>query len=357
MSNHGVTAGDLLIASLGEELPRACLAPPWLGPAIVKADCIRVRLTDSVDSRWVMYALQAPASRRWAKAHLHGVGRPRLGLKVVRQIPIPLPERSEQRRIVDIIEDHLSRLDAADGVLVSADARATILQGVHLGSLIACQSSRSVRLGDLLIDIEAGRSLGGPAQPAGPDEWGIIRVSAMTWGRFRAEENKAVPTPLVNNRHEIHKGDLLLSRANTSAYVGATVLVDRVRPKLLLSDKSLRLVPKPGIDPRWLAAVLSAPGTRRRISALATGTKDSMRNISQASLRSLSIPEATREQQQHLVEGVVRLRDATDRLHAGIGRSRDRSLALRRGLLTAAFSGRLTGSAADAEIIEERVEP
>ncbi|MGH3903860.1 MAG: hypothetical protein ACRDTE_06690, partial [Pseudonocardiaceae bacterium] len=44
LRNHEVAAGDLLIASLGEELPRACIAPASLSPAIVKADCIRVRL-------------------------------------------------------------------------------------------------------------------------------------------------------------------------------------------------------------------------------------------------------------------------------------------------------------------------
>lgn len=40
---HEVLPGDLLVASLSESPPRACIAPSWLGPAIVKADCIRVR--------------------------------------------------------------------------------------------------------------------------------------------------------------------------------------------------------------------------------------------------------------------------------------------------------------------------
>jgi type I restriction enzyme S subunit len=113
LRNHEVAAGDLLIASLGEELPRACIAPASLNPAIVKADCIRVRLGESADPRWVMYAMQTAAVRNWAKNHLHGVGRPRLGLKVIRQIPVVLPPLGEQRRIVDILEDYLSRLDAA----------------------------------------------------------------------------------------------------------------------------------------------------------------------------------------------------------------------------------------------------
>ena len=77
---------------------------------------------------------------------------------------------------------------------------------------------------------------------------------------------------------------LLPSRANTSSYVGAAVYVDDTRPRLALSDKSLRLVPHADVEPRWLQQALSAPAVRRQISHLATGTKDSMRNISQQAL-------------------------------------------------------------------------
>src|SRR4051812_46437547 len=35
LEKHSVLAGDVLVASLGEILPRACLAPTNLGPAIV----------------------------------------------------------------------------------------------------------------------------------------------------------------------------------------------------------------------------------------------------------------------------------------------------------------------------------
>lgn len=99
LRKHAVRPGDLLIASLGEDSPRACLAPPHLGPAIVKADCIRVRLADDVHPRWVMYAMQEPGLRKWAKGQLHGVGRPRLGLTTIRRLPVPLPPLPEQRRI------------------------------------------------------------------------------------------------------------------------------------------------------------------------------------------------------------------------------------------------------------------
>lgn len=354
LRTHEVIPGDLLVASLGEILPRACLAPADLGPAIVKADCIRVRLRDDVDPRWVLYALQRPQARHWADERRHGVGRPRLGLKTIRQIPIPLPPLDEQRRIVAILEEHLSHLDAADAGLVAAQSRLVAFDRSCLEEQFGARGA-TVVLGDLVTDISAGKSFGGATAPARADEWGIIKVSAMTWGEFRAAENKAVAADRVDERYEIREGDLLVSRANTSDYVGASVLVGKVRPKLLLSDKSLRLTPSEGVDPRWLWRALQAPSARRQISALATGTKDSMRNISQSSLRMVKLPKSSPEEQTAALESYESVADSVAAARTALAAQRERSAALRRSLLAAAFSGRLTGSARDLDGVEEIV--
>jgi len=164
--------------------------------------------------------------------------------------------------------------------------------------------------------VEAGRSFGGSAPSARADEWGIVKVSAMTWGAFRPSENKAVPTVAVDPRFEIKPGDLLVSRANTTAYVGAAVLVGETRPKLLLSDKSLRIVARPGIDPRWLLAALTSPRARTQISALATGTKDSMRNISQANLLGVRLPDEGADGRSRVVQDREQSADRGARLAA-----------------------------------------
>lgn len=352
LQNHEVKAGDLLIASLGEVLPRGCLAPDWLGPAIVKADCIRVRLGDRVDPRWVLYSLQRPSVRRWADDHRHGVGRPRLGLGTIRQIPVPLPPLSEQRRIVEILEDHLSRLQAARVGLARASARAEALERSGLQCHFGL-TGQGVQLGDLVTGIGGGKSFGSANVPAGPDEWGIIKVSAMTWGEFRADENKAVPAERVDPRYEIHAGDLLVSRANTAEYVGASVLVGTVRPRLLLSDKSLRVTPRDGVCTEWLWRALQAPSARRQLSAMATGTKESMRNISQAALRAVKLPHHDAEEQETALRDFEHIRASTDELKRHLGQQTARTRTLRRALLAAAFSGDLTGRSAICDLAEE----
>ncbi|RYF46434.1 MAG: restriction endonuclease subunit S, partial [Comamonadaceae bacterium] len=162
--------------------------------------------------------------------------------------------------------------------------------------------------------IEAGKSFAAEARPAEGDEWGIIKVSAMTYGEFRAEENKAVVDPSrIDERFKIHPGDILLSRANTAKYVGASVTVHGSPGNLLLSDKSLRLTPSPPVDSRWFAHYLGSPDIRAQISDRATGTKDSMRNIPQKDLQKLPVPLPPLLEQHRIVEA---LEDHLSRLDA-----------------------------------------
>lgn len=184
-------------------------------------------------------------------------------------------------------------------------------------------AARLVPLADLVSRVEAGKSYGSASRPADDHEWGIVKVSAMTWGEFRSHENKVVSDmSRVDPRFEIKAGDLLVSRANTTAYVGASVLVGPTRQRLLLSDKSLRLLPRPGVSAEYVHALLQAPRTRSQISALATGTKDSMRNISQGALLSVQVPDVKPELQAQVVQRLVDSGEALARLSSQVSSAR-----------------------------------
>jgi type I restriction enzyme M protein len=169
---------------------------------------------------------------------------------------------------------------------------------------------------DLLIrDIEAGKSFSALGRSADSDEWGVIKVSAMSWGSFLEAENKAVPDGReINPSYEIKQGDLLLSRANTEDLVGATVLVGETRPRLLLSDKSLRLIPQDGVDKSWLNYTLRSPLVRSQFSVEATGTSDSMRNLSQDKILAATVPLPPTDEQVEIGRRVAALLSLTDGL-------------------------------------------
>jgi hypothetical protein len=162
-------------------------------------------------------------------------------------------------------------------------------------------SNRST-LGDVLLDIQAGKSFQTAEVLARPDELGVLKVSAITWSEFKAEEAKALSGQYEPaESHKVCGGDFLISRANTKEFVGAVVLVDRDYPFRLLSDKTLRLViNEERASKDFLLYALRAPKARKHIEHFATGTSDSMRNIAQGVISSIPIGLPTLDEQKQI---------------------------------------------------------
>lgn len=335
---HEVKAGDLLVASLGEVLPRACLAPASLGPAIVKADCIRVRLSNSVDPRWVLYALQRPDVRRWADAHRHGVGRPRLGLRVIRQIPIPLPPLDEQHRIVDLLEDHLSRLDAAAAYLDASHRR---LVAMERSALSTCRDGEIRPLAEVTA-IQGGiqkQQKRAPKDNAFP----FLRVANVTArGLDLAEVHQIELFNGELDRLRLKKGDLLVVEGNGSAsQIGRAALWDGSVEDCVHQNHLIRVRPLDHLLPEYLEAVWNSPQNRARLTDVASSSSG-LHTLSVSKLKQISIPVPSVERQRELVAQVAEVREARARLDAAIAAASLRHAGLRRSLLAAAFSGRLT---------------
>jgi type I restriction enzyme S subunit len=339
LRRHEVKPGDLLVASLGERLPRACLAPATLGPAIVKADCIRVRLHDRVESRWVLYAMQTSAIRAYAADQLHGVGRPRLGLKVIRSLPIPLPPLDEQRRIVDILEDHLSRLDAATKQLHDVVRRSNAWAAALVDeSLQAVPESAPVA--HLLREpMRNGHSARGVAG-------GGIRtltLTAVTRGEFTDEHTKLTDAdPRRVKDLWLTSGDILVQRSNTAELVGTSARYTGPDAWAIYPDLMIRLRPDESrvLSP-FLASALASERVHRSMRARAKGLAGSMPKIDQETIGSTLVPLPDLETQRRLVERIGVAKAQANRLAADAQRGVRSAAALRRSLLDAAFSGRL----------------
>lgn len=261
----------------------------------------------------------------------------------LRKLSVPVPPVDEQQRITSRVARWLNDVEDALEPLGLAASRLRAFSAATLQEAVATGTERGV--GDLLRRVEAGRSFKCHGHPAPSDRWGVVKVSAMTWGDFREDENKEVlDESQADGRWEIRAGDVLISRANTSAYVGAAVLVHETRPKLLLSDKSLRLVPKPDeVSPAWLYCALNAPTSRAQLSALATGTSDSMRNLSQDKIRAVRLRVPSLEGQERLAQRIFGKLSAGRGLGESIADQQGATASLRRAILREAMWGRLSG--------------
>lgn len=101
-------------------------------------------------------------------------------------------------------------------------------------------------------EIVSGQCLNGDAGKLQPGQKAVLKVSAVTYGSFDANEYKVLrDTKQITKGIYPQKGDLLFSRANTREYVGATVLIDQDYPELMLPDKLWKLIFKHEIMPMF----------------------------------------------------------------------------------------------------------
>lgn len=136
---HEVLAGDLVIATLGDNPPRASVIPSFVGPAIVKADCIRFKPHSSLAASYLNTALNCQPTRQRVKRLLHGVGRPRLSLGAIRTITVPIPPENEQRRVVEETERLSSLAWESELEIDAVLQRAVCLRHTVLQKLFAAQ--------------------------------------------------------------------------------------------------------------------------------------------------------------------------------------------------------------------------
>lgn len=141
LAKHRVFADDVVIATLGESPPRACLIPSYVGPAIVKADCIRFKPHWDVLPAFAILVLNAEPTRKRVKGLLHGVGRPRLSLGEIRAIALPLAPLAEQHRIVAEADRRLSLIRAAEAQVTANLARAKRLRQSILQAAFSAPTS------------------------------------------------------------------------------------------------------------------------------------------------------------------------------------------------------------------------
>ncbi len=224
---------------------------------------------------------------------------------------IPLPPLSEQKRIAEI-------LDRAEALRSKRRAALALLdeltQSIFLdmfGDPVTNPMGwKRVRFGTILDGIDSGWSPTCLDRPVEGNEWGVLKLGAVTWCEYNSLENKALP-PGIEPRPELEvkRGDLLFTRKNTYELVAACALVLETPPKLMLPDLvfRFRFAAEAKVNSVFLQRLLTHPNKRHEIQRLAGGSSGSMPNISKARLQTAMIelpPIELQNQFAEIVEGI-----------------------------------------------------
>lgn len=313
-----------------------------------------MRLRDDVEPKWVMYAMQRPAVRHWADEHRHGVGRPRLGLKVIRQIPVPLPLLEDQRRIVSILDDHLSRLEAASRLIETCIKRRDALIAAYTLRLLEGAGGELMPLGQMSLSIKNGIFISRPGvEPNGVPilRIGAVRPLALSTDDLRYSGRSAQDLTAADAL--LSADDLLFTRYNGNPrFVGACAVVEEAALPLTYPDKLIRVRVDAQRALTEFVALSCSYGSGRRQIEQRIKTSAGQAGISGRELKSVQLHLPSLEDQARVVNAVNALLGAVVPLERQIRSLRSRTAGLRRAVLAAAFEGKLAGRQTDGEAIE-----
>lgn len=311
--------------------------------------------------------------------HRVGAVKQRLFVTNLLEIPIPdIPERQQRaivsawdhaqaeiadtRRRVAELEDEIEADFLADLGLIKPDPATlpkafvvswTDLQprwGVDVNQqALGLMDPRAgkypvVRLGEVIADLENGWSPKCLDRPTEGDEWGVLKMGAVSFGIFNERANKALPPKTMKPRPdlEVKPGDWLVSRANVTRLVGACALVRATRPRLMLCDKIFRAVwrnPSP-IVPEYLDEIAKIAHLRQQIENNVTGTSATMKNITKPSLLGLRLPLPALPVQRQLVAKVTEQRQQIAALKAQAARKAQQTKADVEAMIVGDVTGR-----------------
>lgn len=308
-------------------------------PQIASTEYLVFRTSESSLARYLMWYLQSPRFRDWITLSVEGATGSHTRAKsgpILRQA-IPLPPLAEQRRIVATIEEHFSRLDAAEESLRRADRMLEVMR-----RSIYSQATRgfdTVDFGLLATDLRYGTSTKCSYESNGK---AVLRIPNIKDGRIDLSDLKhAVDTRIDLSAYDLSAGDLLFVRTNGSRdLIGRVGLVDGSKDFGFASYLVRARPHRDRLDSRYAVIALASPELRAVIESRAATTAGQY-NLNLAALRSLPVPLPLLPDQRRIVAEVERQLSLVDALAATTAAALKRSEALRRSILERAFSGKL----------------
>ena len=337
-----VTSGDMLIGMDGD-----FRLAKWMGDdgLLNQRVCRLVVISDEASETFVELIVPGYLDAIWEETSATTVKH--LSSRSIGEIPIPIPPVDEQEKIVEILEEELSRLDAALSSVRSVREksqlfRRSLLHAAFTGSLtghditdggIPVGWKRCV-LGDLARWGSGGTPKSGTESfYGGPIKWAVIGDLTESW----VSETAQTITELGLEKSSaklIAPGTVMLAMYGAS--IGRTGIA---AVELATNQAIAYALPKEGVlDAQYLLKYLQS----QKENFVRAGQGGAQPNISQALIKAWPILLPPIEEQAKIVEV---LDEQLSRLDASLAIAdviEKKASAFRCSLLQAAFSGNLT---------------
>ncbi len=315
-ANQNVQKNDLILAKMKDTVKVLKISKD-IQDIIVSTGFFVLRPKEEINPNFLEIVLKSSLFQNKKDKLSKGATQKAINNSNLGKIKIPLPPIPTQIKIAAALDKAQELIDKRKEQIKKYDE---LLQSVFLdmfGDPVTNPKGwDEVKSKRVLTNIIGGLSLSGEEREIKDNELGVLKISAVTYGKFNSKAYKVVEKSQVKKEVIFpKKGDLLFSRANTRELVGATCIVDKDYNNLFLPDKLWRLDLDTLIcNPCYYKFLLSHKKFRNNLTKVATGTSGSMLNISKFKLNDLEIPLPAIELQNKFASIVEKVEEEKKKL-------------------------------------------
>lgn len=302
-----------------------------------------------IGNSYLMYYLNNFDYRKYVS----GTTRLKLTQGKMKNIPVPYPPLSEQRRLVARIESLFAKLDAAkdkvQSVLDSHETRkAALLHAAFTGKLTAKwreeqgipQSWKNGKLLDCLL--EKPRNGYSPKAVNYPTKCKSMSLSATTDGIFKKEYYKYIDEEIPADSYLwLEPGDILIQRSNSLEKVGISAIYTGGTHEYIYPDLMMKLQVNNQNDPAYINYFLQRAETRAYFLSNATGIAGNMPKINQKTVSNTPVNYPSLTEQQEIVRILDRLLAREQRARQAAEETLTAIDRMKQSILARAFRGEL----------------
>jgi type I restriction enzyme S subunit len=399
LSDYRVCAGDVLFTRSGT-IGRSTVVPRSAVGWLMSYHLLRVRADERLVNPQYLYFVFSGCekSRRYTNESVIGTTRPGVNTQILKNMPVPLPPRIEQDRIVAKSEefrskiysarDHLSRVPTIlkrfrQAVLAAACSgrltenwrgdhpnieRAAVLadrireshtkQAFGHGGQAATPTEdvHNVTLDELpdtwIVEelkflCQPGRSITYGILKPGPDVLGgvpYIRVADFPNDRLKLQGIRRTSTQIADlyRRSALRGGDVLLSIRGT---VGRVCRVPAQLDGANITQDTARISIHSEVSSDYIEAYLRCPSAQKRLEAAMKGV--AVRGVNIGDVRVLQVALPPRLEQDEIVRRVDALLKIADAMEHRLVKAIASSDKLTQSILAKAFGGELVPTEAE----------
>jgi len=362
-----VYEGDVLFSTVRPGLKAIAQVPPISNTIGSTAFCV-LRATGAINPKYLFFVVRSDSFLSRILPLQRGVSYPAVRAPDVLAQKVMLPPLNEQVRIVDLLEECFSELDAGVAELKAAQQklakyRQSLLIAAFTGYLSAAwrgagraQISDGFRggihgselpngwsarfLGELISDgpqngLYLPASRYGRGQP-------ILRIDDFqsNWHRARHELKKVDVDESTRKSYCLRWGDLVINRVNSMTHLGKLHVVKQDLEGILFESNMMRLRLTDHCSTQFIGMFLSSAAGRAELLKNAKWAVNQA-SINQQDVKNAVVPLPSRNEQDFIVEQLEQLFVEVDRQSSAIDRCLKQAAAQRQNILKSAFSGQL----------------